>query len=58
MLRTRKIFHTFLNIAAGAGTVMGGAYVFSRLREKQAADTRLDRLEQMIEELSKDKEKK
>lgn len=56
--RTKKYLGTFLNIAIGAGTVLGGAYIFSRIREKQEVETRLDRLEQILEQFSKDKEEK
>lgn len=34
---------TFLNIALGAGTVVGGAYLFSRVKEKQETETRMER---------------
>ncbi len=49
---TRKYLRPVLNIALGAGAVVGGAYVVSRIREKQDTETRLDRLEQMVESLS------
>jgi Na+-transporting NADH:ubiquinone oxidoreductase subunit NqrC len=40
---------SLLKVALGAGTVIGGAYVFSRLKEKQDADVRLERMEQILE---------
>jgi len=58
MIRTKRLFRDFLRVAAGAGTVVGGAYIFSRIKEKQETETRLDRLEQIVEEVSKEKEKK
>lgn len=50
--RTEKYFRTFLNIAAGAGAVVGGAYFFSRLKEKQDTETRLERMEQIVDEIA------
>lgn len=44
-----------LNIALGASTVVGGAYVFSRIREKQETETRLERLEQILKEFRGEK---
>ena len=41
-----------LKITLGAGTVLGGSYLFSRIREKQDTESSLSRLEQMMEELS------
>lgn len=55
---TKKYFRTFLNIAAGAGAVIGGAYIFSRIKEKQDADTRLERMEQIVEEITAPEERK
>jgi hypothetical protein len=49
-------FRTFLNIAAGAGAVVGGAYVFSRIKEKQDTEIRLERMEQIIEKISSPEE--
>ena len=50
--RTKKYFWTFLNIAAGAGAVVGGTYIFSRLKEKQDTEKRLERMEQVLEEVA------
>ena len=58
MSRPKRLFHGFLRVAAGAVAVVGGAYVFSRIREKQESETRLDRLEQIVEEVSKEKQEK
>lgn len=52
--KTKRYLRTFLNIAAGAGAVVGGAYVFSRLKEKQNTETRLERMEQILEEVQKE----
>lgn len=54
-MRPAEYVRTFLNIALGAGTVVGGAYLFSRIKEKQETETRLSRLEQIVEQLSKEK---
>lgn len=54
-MRPADYGRTFLNIALGAGTVVGGAYLFSRIKEKQEAETRLSRLEQIVEQLSNEK---
>ncbi|GFP19661.1 hypothetical protein HKBW3S03_01166 [Candidatus Hakubella thermalkaliphila] len=50
--RAKRYFKTLLNIAAGAGAVIGGTYIFSRIKEKQDADTRLERMEQIIDEIA------
>ena len=52
MKKTKNYFKAFLNIALGAGAVVGGAYVFSRIKEKQDTETRLERMEQIVEEIS------
>jgi hypothetical protein len=41
-----------LKITLGAGAVLGGSYLFSRISEKQDTESSLSRLEQMLEELS------
>jgi Na+/H+ antiporter NhaC len=51
-------FRTFLNIAAGAGAVIGGAYILSRIKEKQDTEIRLERMEQIIETMSSPEELK
>jgi hypothetical protein len=48
----RKYFDSALRVALGAATVLGSSYVLSRIKERQAMETRIDRLEQMIEALS------
>ena len=54
-MRPGQYLRTVLNIALGAGTVVGGAYLFTRIKEKQETETRLSRLEQIVEQLSKEK---
>jgi|YNPBryunderm2012_1023409.scaffolds.fasta_scaffold02239_5 hypothetical protein len=56
--KAKGYFRTFLNIAAGAGSVIGGAYIFSRLKEKQNTEARLERMEQIVEEISSPEEQK
>lgn len=51
----KKYGSALLNIALGASTVVGGAYIFSRIREKQEGETRLDRLEQILKEIREEK---
>jgi pyridoxal/pyridoxine/pyridoxamine kinase len=56
--KAKKYFKTFLNIATGAGAVVGGAYIFSRIKEKQDIERRLERMEQIVEEISSSEEEK
>lgn len=56
--KAKNYFRTFLHLAAGAGPVIGGAYIFSRLKEKQNTETRLERMEQIVEEISSPEEQK
>jgi hypothetical protein len=51
-------FMTFLHIAAGAGAVVGGTYILSRIKEKQDTEIRLERMEQIIETISSPEEPK
>jgi hypothetical protein len=44
-------FTNALKVTLGAGMALGGAYLFSRVGEKQNAEASLSRLEQMISEL-------
>lgn len=46
------------NIFTGAAAVFLGTYVFSRMKEKQETETRLERIEQMMQKLMEEKEKK
>lgn len=56
--KTRSYLGTLLNIAAGAGAVVGGAYILSRIKEKQDTEIRLARMEQIIEKISSPEELK
>ncbi len=53
-----KYLGTALRLAAGAGSVLGGAYLVSRISERQNLETRLERLEQMVEKLEMPEKKK
>jgi len=46
---------SFLKFAIGAGAVIGGAYVVSRVKEKQNTEIRLERMEQILEEIKEGK---
>jgi hypothetical protein len=47
-----RYLYSGLTVLFGAGATLGGSYLFSRLREKQDVETRMDRLEQMLEGLA------
>lgn len=51
MRRGMGYFGSALKITLGAGVALGGAYVFSRVTEKQDTESSLSRLEQMLSEL-------
>lgn len=51
-MKAKKYLNSLINIALGAGAVIGGTYVFSRLKEKQDTETRLQRMEQILDELA------
>jgi len=54
-MRPRDYARTAMSLGLGAGAIVGGAYIFSRIREKQETETRLERLEQIVEKLSGEK---
>lgn len=54
-MRPRDYVKTALSLGLGAGAIVGGAYLFSRIGEKQETETRLERLEQIVEKLSGEK---
>lgn len=60
-MKVTKKFTEYLkkgaNVALGAGTIVGGAYILSRLKEKQNMETRIERLEQIVEKIGKEEEK-
>ncbi|MBF0345284.1 MAG: hypothetical protein HQL06_13775 [Nitrospirae bacterium] len=45
---TTTYVSAFLKVIAGIGGVLGTSYVLSKVKERQETQTRLDRLEQMI----------
>ncbi|MBS3909423.1 MAG: hypothetical protein KGZ93_07335 [Actinobacteria bacterium] len=55
-MKTIKYLRSALNFALGAGAVVGGSYIFSRIKEKQDAETRIERMEQILEKLSEEKD--
>lgn len=56
--KASRYFRTLLNIASGAGVVIVGAYICSRIKEKQESEIRLARIEQMLAKLSEETENK
>ena len=54
-MRPKDYVRTALSLGFGAGAIVGGAYIFSRITEKQETETRLERLEQIVEKLSGEK---
>lgn len=50
-------FGNALKITLGAGAALGGAYLFSRVGERQDTEASLSRLEQMLSELAETGEK-
>ena len=53
----RKYLSSALRVALGAGTVLGGAFIISRIKDKQSMEARIERLEQMVQQLSTSEEK-
>ena len=56
--KTRTYLGSLLSIAGGAGAVLVGAYIFSRIKERQETETRLERIEQILQKLAEEQEKK
>lgn len=54
----RRLLGSTLNVALGAGVVLGSSYLFSRIKEKQEIEARLDRMEQILDKLSGEEPKK
>jgi hypothetical protein len=52
-----RYFSNALKVTLGAGVALGGAYLFSRVGEKQDTESSLSRLEQMLAELAETEEK-
>ena len=56
--KTRTYLGSLLSIAGSAGAVLVGAYIFSRIKERQETETRLERIEQILQKLVEEQEKK
>lgn len=56
--KTRTYLGSLLTIAGGVGTVLGGAYLFSRIKERHEKEARLERIEQILQKLAEEQEKK
>lgn len=52
MRRGMSYFGNALKVTLGAGVALGGAYLLSRVGEKQDTEASLSRLEQMLSELA------
>lgn len=51
MRKGMSYFGNTLKVTLGAGVALGGAYLLSRIGEKQDTESSLGRLEQMLAEL-------
>lgn len=56
MHKGKRYLRSSLSVLLGAGATLGGSFLISRIREKQDVETRLDRLEQMLDQLGEGKE--
>ena len=56
MHKSKRYLRSGLSVLLGAGATLGGSFLVSRIREKQNVETRLDRLEQMLEQVGEGKE--
>ncbi|SNB45503.1 hypothetical protein [Geobacter sp. DSM 9736] len=52
MRKGMSYFSNALKVTLGAGAALGGAYIFSRIGERQDTEASLSRLEQMLAELT------
>lgn len=50
--RGKRYFRNALTVTLGAGAALGAAFLAARVTEKQGAETRLGRLEGMLEKVS------
>ena len=57
MRKGMSYFSNALKVTLGAGAALGGAYLLSRIGEKQDTEASLSRLEQMLAELAETEEK-
>lgn len=56
--RTRTYLGSLVTIAGGVGAVLVGAYIFSGIKERQEKETRLERIEQILQKLAEEQKKK
>lgn len=49
--RAKSVTRIVSRVAVGAGAVVGASYIVSRIKEKQESESRLERLEQIVEGL-------
>ncbi len=56
--KTRTYVGSLLTIAGGVSAVLAGAYLFSRIKEKQEKEVRLERIEQILQKLAEAQKKK
>jgi len=56
MRKGMSYFGNALKVTLGAGVALGGAYLLSRVSEKQETESSLSRLEQMLSELAETQE--
>jgi len=47
------LLRSVLALAAGGGAVLGGSYLASKLKGRQEMENRLDRIEEMLQQLAK-----
>ena len=57
MRKGMSYFGNALKVTLGAGVALGGAYLISRVGEKQDTESSLSRLEQMLSELASTEQK-
>ncbi len=46
------LLRSALTIAAGGSAALGGSYLISKLKDRQEMESRLDRIEQMVQQLT------
>jgi len=56
MRKGMSYFGKAMKVTLGAGVTLGGAYLLSRVGEKQDTESSLSRLEQMLSELAETRE--
>jgi hypothetical protein len=58
VMQSFKYLRPVLSVLVGSGAALGGSYLFSRIKERQETETRLARLEHLLEELVKVEQEK